>query len=498
MDNNKVGVRILPVALVVGVLGDTLLRGWPWGINFALWVLMLAAFLVALNGRGGTVERGAGWWLLPVAVFGVAFAWRDSGTLQLLNVLALLVAFSLWMLRAQGGVVLRASLTQYFLGSMLAGLNAGIGPLVLILGDVKWKEVSGDRSSRNFLASARGLLLALPLLLVFGGLLISADAVFKDLAKKIFQIDFATFLSHVFLTLFFAWIASGYARGILMGRELEWAKGIHPPPLSLGMVETGVVLGSLDALFLAFVAVQFHYFFGGAARVQVTPGLTYAEYARSGFFELLAVATLVLPLLLLLHWLLRKDQPAHERIFRWLAGFQLAMLAVIILSAFERMRLYQREYGLTEQRLYPTAFMVWLAVVFVWFALTVLRGQRQYFAFGAMVAGFVLIAALHVANPDALIVRVNAAHAAAGHRFDADYAARLSADAVPELLRTLPQMDEKEQRVVARRLLTSWSEATDQDWRTWSYSRAAAYEAVRQSAGNLQRMACWNCPASHK
>ena len=71
---------------------------------------------------------------------------------------------------------------------------------------------------------------------------------------------------------------------------------------------------------------------------------------------------------------------------------QIALLFVIMASAFERMRLYQAEYGLSEQRLYPTAFMGWLAVVFVWFCLTVLRGHRERFAFGAMVAGFLLIA----------------------------------------------------------------------------------------------------------
>ncbi len=182
-------------------------------------------------------------------------------------------------------------------------------------------------------------------------------------------------------------------------------------PFSLGAIETGVMLGLLDLLFLAFVAVQVRYFFGGSALVQATTGLTYAEYARSGFFELVAVAALVLPFLLFVHWLLRPDDARGQRAFRWLAGAQIALLFVIMASAFERMRLYQAEYGLSEQRLYPTAFMGWLAVVFVWFCLTVLRGHRERFAFGAMVAGFLLIATLHVVNPDALIARTNMARA---------------------------------------------------------------------------------------
>jgi hypothetical protein len=57
----------------------------------------------------------------------------------------------------------------------------------------------------------------------------------------------------------------------------------RPDALSLGIVELGTVLGLLDLLFLAFVAVQVRYLFGGAERVATTARLTYAEYARRGF-----------------------------------------------------------------------------------------------------------------------------------------------------------------------------------------------------------------------
>jgi hypothetical protein len=245
----------------------------------------------------------------------------------------------------------------------------------------------------------------------------------------------------------------------------------------------------LDLLFLLFVLVQLRYLFGGAALVGVTPGLTYSEYARRGFFELVAAAALVLPLLLLAHWLLRKEQPAHERIFRGLAGVQILLLFVIMVSAVERMWLYQQEYGLTEQRVYPTAFMGWLAVVFVWFALTVLRGRRERFAFGAMVAGYLLLAMLHFLSPEALVVRVNAARAAAGRSLDVRYALSLSADAVPELISALPSLNPQDRCTVADHLLRRWS-SPDGSWRTWSLARARAQQAVEEDAATLRAATC--------
>jgi hypothetical protein len=263
---------------------------------------------------------------------------------------------------------------------------------------------------------------------------------------------------------------------------------------ALGAVEVGVVLGLLNVLFACFVAVQFRYFFGGAARVMSITELTYSEYARRGFFELTWVAGLVLPLLLGAHALLRKNSPAAARIFRPLAGAQVGLLFVIMASAIARMRLYQSAYGLTELRLYTTAFMLWLGLVFIWFAWTVLvQSARQRFACGALVAAFVTVGLLHLVNPDAYIVRANAAHARAGRFFDADYAASLSADAVPALISALPSLKQDERCRVERAFSENWipnANALDEDWRAWNFARWRARRAVATYRNALTQAPC--------
>jgi hypothetical protein len=121
----------------------------------------------------------------------------------------------------------------------------------------------------------------------------------------------------------------------------------------------------------------------------------------------------------------------------------------------------------------------------------VLRGRRERFAFGAVTAAVEAIVLLHVASPDALIVRVNAAREQAVVRFDALYAASLSGDAVPALLRRLDAVPAEGRCPVARRLLQDWSGA-DEDWRAWSLGRSRAVAAVRTHAAELKRL----CPAA--
>ena len=150
------------------------------------------------------------------------------------------------------------------------------------------------------------------------------------------------------------------------------------------------------------------------------------------------------------------------------------------------MRLYQSEYGLTELRFYTMAFMVWLALVFVWFTATVLlRGQRERFACGALVTGFLMIAALHMMNPDAFIVRVNVAHAQAGRVFDSDYVSALSADAVPALIEAVPAVNRFNRCHIEDALFWKLQELKGGDWRTWNWSRSEALSLLQEKAGAL-------------
>ncbi len=225
--------------------------------------------------------------------------------------------------------------------------------------------------------------------------------------------------------------------------------------------------------------------------VNAAGGLSYSAYARRGFFELVTVATLLLPLLLALHWMLRAERPQQERLFRVLAGVLIGLLYVVMLSALQRMWLYTVEFGLTELRLYTTVFMGWLAVVFLLFILTVLRGQRERLALGALVAGYATLGLLLALNPDALIVRTNVGRVPEATRpFDSRYVVSLSADAVPPLVALLDQMPPDDRCQVATAVLRQWSPPEQSDWRTWNWGRWQAWRTVAANQARLEAMQC--------
>jgi len=476
----RLGLWLLGAALALGVLGDLLLRATPWGINVFLWVAFLACAAVALSRIGGLEVVGGGRWLVPLAVlFAAAVAWRDSPVVASLDVLAVLVALSLAAFRGRRGTLRASGISEYVLGGIYTGVVSSAGPLPVMVSEIRWREVARGRWRGSALAATRGVFLAIPLLLVFGGLFAAADAVFETLIVEVFGFDIAEAFGHLFLMLFFAWVTSGLLWVALMTSNPETLTLPRPAALSLGIVEVGVVLGLLDALFLAFVVVQVRYLFGGAERVAETAGLSYSEYARHGFFELVAVTALVLPVLLLAHWLLRSESRAHERVFRALSGAMVALLFVIVASALQRMYLYTHEFGLTELRLYTTIFMLWISVVLIWLVFTVLRDRRDRFALGVLTTGFAAVFLINALNPDALIARVNVDRMDEGRRFDAYYLTQLSADSVPVLIESLPRMSEADQRTVEENLGDRWTGAEAPGWRTWNLSRSQARDLLQ-------------------
>lgn len=484
--------RILGIAgagLILGVIGDLLLRTTPWGVNVILWT---GAFLIAAAAliRWQRIKIAHETFLLslPVVFFSAGIAWRDSNTLKILNIMAICVALALAALRSQNGRLIFGGVLEYSVGLLRALLWAIPGFTAAMNWVCRWLPITNGLPRGKTMAVGRGILIAIPLLLLFGKLLIDADAAFEQLIRGLFNWNLPELFLHLSWIILYGAIGCGILYRILLSNDILEPLPERPSFVSLGIIEAGVVLIMLNLLFSGFITAQFGYFFGGADVATNSHALSIAAYARRGFFELVAVTLLVLPLLLSMHWLFRIETARDNRIFSILSGLLVAMLFVVMASALHRMFLYQRMYGLTELRLYTTVFMGWLALVFIWFLLTVLRGKRERFAFGALVAGLSLLAILNVINPDGLIVLINTGRASSEKDVDICYLATLSDDALPGLINALPQAKQPIRSYLSQKLLASLQERQFADWRSWNWGAARALNEIRARQIELMRM----------
>jgi len=411
-------------------------------------------------------------------VFASLFAFRDAIGLQIANGIAVVTALGCALAFARSGGITNAPISR-LLGDSIAKFLTIPVEFSRHAKEVKFPK-SSDRGQQKVAASAlRGALISTPLLLVFGGLFYSADAMFKSGVDNIFNfnLDFDFVFQYIFAFLC-VWVGGGgiLSRLILSPYDFPPMGGknfIGPPKYGtppsdpnkqkIGVIEVNMALGSLVALFGSFIAVQFRYLFAGNQTIVTTAGLSYAEYARSGFFQLCWVAGLALLVVLGIDSI----KLTNGRLYTWLTRSLIILVFFVIASAGLRMKIYTDAFGLTELRLYTTAFMGWLGLTFAWLLPTVTANRPNRFGFGAVIAGFLVIFGLNIANPEGLIAHTNLAHT----KPDVSYLQYLSADATRVMRSSEPYKASKPNTRVHQIVTAEAYNDSTGDWRSMNLSK---------------------------
>ncbi|MGH2725277.1 MAG: DUF4173 domain-containing protein [Actinomycetota bacterium] len=349
-------------------------------------------------------------------------------------------------------------------------------------------------AGRRFSPALRGMAVGAALVAVFGGLFISADRAFAELARDVLlpDIDVALLPARVAV---FVGVAVAATALVIAGPRFAH---LGPPRLLVAMrgamfqegeggerrrwsglapIEWMVALGLLDLLFVAFVVVQVAVLFAGHDHVLRTAGLTYAEYAREGFFQLLVAAALTLAVVAGASRWAGPRGDRHRRILEVLLGLLLLLTLVVLASALKRLLLYEEAFGFTRLRISVHAVILWLAgvLVMVMAAGAFRRGRWLPRAVVGFSAAALLV--FNLMNPDALVASRNVERYEEIGRVDLPYLAGLSADAVPSLL-GLPR------RLPACAFLPHRELFTEPDpWPGWNLARA---RAVQEESGDIQ------------
>jgi hypothetical protein len=467
---------VISAAAALGLLADGLFNGVGLGVNVPLWIgaLILAFVFVARRGRRPLGRQTVALLVVSFAL-STMVAWRAAAALQVVPLAASLVLLLLALVIEDKARLRRASISALAVGLAL-GLREIARGVVVVPEQVPWRALAGRGTQEDARALGRAALIAAPLVLVFGGLFIAADSVFQDWVGELLSVDLPSVRRHLW------WLVGGTTVSV----GVLWC-GLGPQPLSssgpqltddrrLRAIELGVVLGALVILFATFVVVQIQYLFGGEEHVLTSTGVTYAEYARRGFFELVAVAVLLLPVLLAADWA-RARSGRSLTTYRVCCGLLVLLLFVIMASAFQRLRIYIDVFGLTALRFYAAALLAWLAVGFTWLLWTLLRGRRNEFIGGAAFSALAALVVVIAVNPHGLIASTNLARAEEGRDFDVAHALRLSADATPTILGSIDALEDDDACEVAGTLLARWG-APDRDLRSWNWGRASAADSV--------------------
>jgi hypothetical protein len=484
-------------AIALGWLFDFLFWKHAPGINFAIYaVLCLAGGFLVLQQNGIKPSWRSLLLLVPILFFAVMSFLRMEPLSLFLAYAATLALMGLLAGTYLGGRWHQYSVADYAInylklaGSMLAR------PLIFLSETRRSAPVEAPVGARpgwkRFWAILRGVLIAIPILVVFAALLSSADLVFAQRVQdfvKLFRLEnLPEYIFRCILILVAAYALAGTILNAAQKSQDEKLAGIDKPlvPAFLGFTEAAVVLGAVVLLFSLFTIVQFQYFFGGQANISVQ-GYTYSEYARRGFSELVMVAFFSLLLFLSLSAVVKRQNSAQRWTFSGLGVGMVALVGVMLYSAFQRLMLYEAAYGFSRLRAYTHVFMIWLGVLLaVVVVLDILRRERA-FALAAVLACIGFAATLTLLNVDGFIVGRNVARLASSGDLDVAYLASLSSDSVPAQVRSLldgtltPAARDKVGAALACRRYAEDNRKPDENWRAFTLTRWQADRAMQKS-----------------
>ncbi len=407
--------RTLAISGGVGVLGALFLVGHQPGLAAAVLALLVwSAAAIELLRRKAYRDLGTA--ALSVTLVSMV-AVRDAGWLVLLCLAAAALA---------GAVATTSARTAVQVVASVPGWLAGGGHAVRWLG--RGVRARAETRRDQAVAAVRSVALTALLLGVFGALFASADTVF---ASYLPQPDLGLVPARLAVGVLLAVACATSA--LLAGTVPPWMHVQASPARRATRWEWLLPVASLDLLVLGFVLVQVSALFGGHRHVLETAGLTYAQYTRQGFAQLVAATALTLVVVAVAARRAPLAAARDRLIVRAALGTLCVATLGVVASALRRVDLYVEAFGLTRLRLLVITSELALGVLLVLVLVAGVRWRAAWLPRATVHLMGAAVLALAAINPDAQIVRHNAAAAAAGAPVDVGYLRGLSADAVPAM-----------------------------------------------------------------
>ncbi|NMO49966.1 DUF4173 domain-containing protein [Actinoplanes sp. TBRC 11911] len=461
--------RAVPAAVLTGALGLAIFVPLTRsGIGWFLGWLVLVAGIVAAVRRTAVLERSERWTRIGFAAAALALlaipAFRNAWWLVTFSVLGALGCSALAVVGGRG--------IRSILFSAVAVPYAAVRGLPWVRNHLHATHNPGIARRVGF-----SIGLTLLVLLIFGGLLSSADVAFSTLlGRAVPDLDGGSVFSWIFLAVM----------GALIAVAGTYTLSAPPTTSSLdtdgrrrfGLVEWAPATSALMLLFVGFVVVQFAVLFGGRRHVLTTSGLSYAQYARSGFWQLVAVTLLTVAVLGAVARWARRDRPIERLLLRILLGLLCGLSVVIVASALSRMWTYQKVYSFTGERIFVMSFELLLGVVFVMIAAAGVRWRGRWIPRATVGLTVLMLLGLAVLDPENYAADRNIVRYEQAGKIDAWYLRALSADATPALTR-LPDP--------VRRCTLSWIAddlAKPDPWYAWNLGRSQARKALADLGPN--------------
>lgn len=394
------------------------------GVTYPFFLIgSLLFFCYCMKKLGISLKKDSLFYMVAIILLGVSTFCTGDGRIIAMNNMGIFLLMASFLLHAffQDH---NWSFFRYFKNIFVLAFS-WLGQLHRPFQDFRKKE--NEKNTGFFILI--GLCAGIPLLAIVWMLLSSADAAFYQMSARLFdKINLADIIGITFtivLVFFAVYGTFAFLCCKKLTDEVQDKKSAEALPFI-------VVLVPLTVLYMVFCGVQIVCLFGGSVELE---GMTYAQYARKGFFDLLVVCILNLILVQVGHGCFRKNTALNV-----VMTVMSACTYIMIASSAFRMIQYIRHYYLTFLRILVLWALIVIAILLTGVIISIFKEGFPLFRFMCVIVtvGYLLLSFSHV---DYWIAKCNMTYV--NHtentffdtdgRLDFRYLAKLSSDAAPAL-----------------------------------------------------------------
>lgn len=471
----------LALALLCGMVlvNFTLFGGFHLGFSIGA-ILCVGCSVGYLISMGHRLTGYSATLLALALILAAGFARSDDETAKFAAFAAFGICYSLGACLLAG----RNCFPVGAFGTVLDGpqclLGWGFGDMAPALGGVKRRMKSGSGAVRKGGAIAAGLCVAIPVMCLLVGLLMSADAAFDALIQRLPQISFGQIL--VTLVLGCAVASVFYTWGAALQYHPKRPEPVVFSSANLNPLTVNTVLMAVCVVYVVYLFSQLAYFVGGFSGI-LPEEFTMAEYARRGFFEMGLLCAVNLTITALAVGLVEKREDKAPRSSRILCLFIGLMTVFFVVAASAKMGRYIQSYGLTRLRVLTEVVTVFLGLVTVIVCLWLFVPKLPYMQW-VLVLALVFSAGVLWSDVDAVVARYNVSAYQSGQlkKIDMNHMMTLGYGSVP-YVELLTEDDDAHVSEMARDILEN-THAELRDFRRWNYAR---WRAGRVTKNNTMR-----------
>lgn len=414
----KDGITAL-VALGLGFLFVEWGIPFPYAPNMGVFIFFTIIVITASlyfkrpkeNKIPSVKKRQSEWVVFGVAILSMSyFLIFDNTPLNSFMFLFTMLSLVVWIMK-KSETSITEKLNGFILGDLLNQIL--IIPLSNYLAIFHSFTIENRFKKSTLLSLVVGIIVSIPLIIAVTTLLSQAGTGFNNLVEDVLDMFYELDFVHYAMELLFGIPIACYFFGFIYGNhrkrktEIITYEKTNSRFIKLHVIPGAAVYGPLvilNIIYIIFFVAMAGYFFS-AFSGSLPMEMTYAEYARQGFFELCAVATINLAIIVFSYTYLKRDAYDYPKLLRILSGLMSFFTILLVSTAMSKMLMYISSYGLTRLRIYTLWFM--LLILFVFLLIGIWHIKKFNLGKPIIIGFVVLFLALGFSNSDGIIAKYN-------------------------------------------------------------------------------------------